>query len=54
MYHLGAFHVQVWPGVYQYLIPSLKLQDVNLGDFPGGPVVKNPLFNAGDMGLIPG
>ena len=24
------------------------------GDFPGGPVVKNPPANAGDMGLIPG
>ena len=23
-------------------------------DFPGGPVVKNPPFNAGDVGLIPG
>ena len=23
-------------------------------DFPGGPVVKNPSANAGDMGLIPG
>ena len=22
-------------------------------DFPGGPVVKNPLANAGDVGLIP-
>ena len=22
--------------------------------FPGGPVVKNPPCNAGDMGLIPG
>ena len=22
--------------------------------FPGGSVVKNPLVNAGDMGLIPG
>ena len=22
-------------------------------DFPGGPVVKNPPTNAGDMGLIP-
>ena len=22
--------------------------------FPGGPVVKNPLFNGGDAGLIPG
>ena len=23
-------------------------------DFPGGPVVKNPSGNAGDMGSIPG
>ena len=23
-------------------------------DFPGGPVVKNPLPNAGNTGLIPG
>ena len=23
-------------------------------DLPGGPVVKNPPANAGDMGLIPG
>ena len=23
-------------------------------DFPGGPVVKNPLSNAGDMASIPG
>ena len=26
----------------------------HLGDFPGGPVVKNPPCNAGDMSLIPG
>ena len=25
----------------------------NSGDFPGGPVVKNPPANPGDMGLIP-
>ena len=25
-----------------------------LWDFPGGPVVKNPPYNAGDVGLIPG
>ena len=23
-------------------------------DFPGGPVIKNPPANAGDMGSIPG
>ena len=25
-----------------------------LGDFPGGPMVKNPSSNAGDVGSIPG
>ena len=25
-----------------------------MGDFSGGPVVKNPLSNAGDAGSIPG
>ena len=23
-------------------------------DFPGGPVVENPPYNAGDIGLVPG
>ena len=38
----------------------LFLLDVNTSisrseeDFPGGPVVKNPPANAGDMGSIPG
>ena len=27
---------------------------VNQGDFPGGPVVKKPPANVGDMGLISG
>ena len=30
---------------------NLKLK---AGDFPGGPVVKNPPANTGDMGSIPG
>ena len=25
-----------------------------MGDFPGGPVAKNPPANTGDMGFIPG
>ena len=25
-----------------------------MGDFPGGPVVKNPLYNSGHAGSIPG
>ena len=33
------------------LFQSSKLPS---GDFPGGPVVKNPPVNAGDTGLIPG
>ena len=30
------------------------LQFKNLGDFPGGPEVKNLLYKAGDTGSIPG
>ena len=29
------------------------IQNRKGGDFPGGPVVKNPPYNAEDMGLIP-
>ena len=31
-----------------------KLKKTNTLDFPGGPVMKNPPCNAGDMGSIPG
>ena len=33
---------------------SGEMLTVDLGDFPGGTVVKNPPANAGDMGLSPG
>lgn len=33
-YNLGATHVQVWPGVYQCLISSLKLHLTLLSYFP--------------------
>ena len=33
---------------------SVWLKPVTSRDFPGGPVVENPLGNAGDMGSIPG
>ena len=40
------------------VIAKMKFQfilfKVNLGDFPGGPVVKNPPCNAGNRGSIPG
>ena len=35
-------------------IPGANTHKPGLGDFPGGPVVKNPPCNAGDMGSIPG
>ena len=31
----------------------MNLKDIILGDFPGGPVVKNLPSNVGDQGLIP-
>ena len=30
------------------------VKNAHSGGFPGGPVVKNPAANAGDMGSIPG
>ena len=29
-------------------------KNLKVGDFPGGPVVKNPSCNAGDIGSVPG
>ena len=34
--------------------PKSHSNKINVGDFPGGAVVKNPPANAGDMGLILG
>ena len=33
---------------------NLSPKNANPQEFPGGPLVKNLLCNAGDMGLIPG
>ena len=33
---------------------GISRQEYWSGDFPSGPVVKNPPCNAGDMGSIPG
>ena len=38
---------------FSYVGETHRLKS-GMGDFPGGPVVKNPPCNAGDMGLIPG
>ena len=32
----------------------IHLINWEIRDFPGGPVVKNPPYNEGDMGSIPG
>ena len=32
----------------------VKQNKAEYGDFPGGPVVKNPATNAGDIGVILG
>jgi len=44
-----------------YTLPEFGLekyererQYFKIKDFPDGPPIKNPLANAGDMGLIPG
>ena len=38
---------------YAFLVDR-ELRNGSVGDFPGGPVVKNLPYNAGDAGLIPG
>ena len=38
----------------QELTVGKKKKRTYRGDFPGGPVVKNPPFNAGNLGWIPG
>ena len=45
-------HVALSTEFFSDRILSYKL--VEKGDFPGGPVVKNLLCNAGAVGLIPG
>ena len=42
------------PDIALYVWLSRAHQEGLPGDFPGGPVVKNPSCNAGDAGAIPG
>ena len=35
-------------------VKSLKTEERRVGDFPSGPVVKNPPSNAGEASSIPG
>ena len=41
------------PAIALYTLVRLN-KNTWLGDFPGGPVVKNLPWNAGDIGSIPG
>ena len=43
-----------WEELIRKPISSKILKESIVRDFPGGPVVKNPLSNAGDVGSIPG
>ena len=47
----------LWKLTFTFLIlspPLMLFENVFVGDFPGGPVVKNPPSCAGDAGSIPG
>ena len=37
----------------RFVCRGLTIKETTLGDFPGGPVVKNSPSNAGDTGSIP-
>ena len=54
----AAGHVEILDYLCNFSIDvkNIPLKNVLnlLGDFPGGPLVKNLPSNAGDMGLIPG
>ena len=58
-YFLSTFYMSgiMWVLRGGRKILSLRLglgEKLSLEDFPGGPVVKNPPYNAGDAGLILG
>ena len=52
--HLGYYTVlnRVPCDIHQVF--WLSILNIAMWDFPGGPVVKNPPANAGNMGSIPG
>ena len=44
---------KIWPRFYQGPAAG-RVKTETVGDFPGGPLVRNLPSNAGDMGSIPG
>ena len=46
-------HIQIYVTYCLIAIRLAKIKLKSLGDFPGGPVVKNLPSNTGDMSLIP-
>ena len=49
IYIISPFHLILFWSNFQFSFLKIKK-----GDFPGGPLVKNLPYNAGDVGLIPG
>ena len=59
MFRLSALRLRLEHETQAYAIIDSPLimavdQEMDPWDFPLGPVVKNPLSNAGDTGSIPG
>ena len=52
--YIHCYSIFIFICVFKILHPTAFFKTTILGDFPGGPVVKNPPSNAGDVGLIPG
>ena len=46
--------IETSPGMPSWAISTLWVKVSCFGNFPGGPVVKNPPCNAGDVGSVPG
>ena len=50
-------HCGLYAGKFEYYVMGLRVFFKSYRkrwDLPGGPVLKNPPANAGDMGLVPG
>ena len=50
----GGMSEKAWNWGYQENKLNMLGNNIVFRDFPGGPVVKNPPPNAGDVGSIPG
>ena len=51
--HYNICHAKVFISKIEKNIPLIMVVKNQPEDFPGGPMVKNPPANAGDLGSIP-